>query len=483
MEIKSKLSRLYKWEYFWLCAIVIATLIMHFCMITRPTDLVLDEQHYIKDARLIMENHTSERVEHPPLGKLIIVAGDYIFNGFKSPLKYTGTMTQQAITDVNNQVISVSDASVFKIGKTIKIDDELMYIRSIDTTQHQITVDRGYIGTTATSHVALQKIYVFIDGPWGWRVFPILFGTATIVLFYFLCRKLNMSPVASNIAVFLLAFENLFFMLSGLAMLDVYFLTFMMAAFLLYVCRRYINSGIAIGLSALAKLNGALALPVVFVHWVFTREKRSRWFGLTILFSILVFIEVMILCEYLIAHGMTSELNPFHRIKEMISLSGSLTYHFVDHPFKSYPWQWLIFYRPMPFWYMPHYTGAISFTIWALIIPTFGYLIYKAIKKSEAGLFALAWFFGTFLVWIPITLITDRVSYIYYFYPTVGAICMGVALGLSQLLDIFHSRPSGKLKWTLLSIVIFVLFLHLVSFLILSPLIPVDFAKLVGLSS
>jgi dolichyl-phosphate-mannose-protein mannosyltransferase len=264
-------------------------------------------------------------------------------------------------------------------------------------------------------------------------------------------------------------------MLSSLAMLDVYFLTFMMAAFLLYVYRRYISSGVAIGLSALAKLNGALALPVVFVHWVFTREKRTRWFGLTILFSILAFIELMILFEFLIAHGMTSELNPFHRIQEMLSLSGSLTYHSVDHPFKSYPWQWLIFYRPMPFWYMPHYTAAISFTIWALIIPTFGYLIYRAIKKDEAGLFALAWFFGTYLVWIPITLITDRVSYLYYFYPTVGAICMGVAIGLNQLLGIFRSRTRGKLKWTALSIVIFVLFLHLASFLILSPLIPYDF--------
>ena len=482
MEIKSKLSRLYKWEYFWLCAIVIATLIMHFCMVTRPSDLILEEQHYIKDARYIYANQSSERAEHPPLGKLIIVAGDYIFSGFRSPAKYTGTTTQQAITDSTSTNISVSDASVFRVGKTIRIDDELMYIRSIDTTLHQITVDRGYIGTTATSHAALQKIYVFIDNPWGWRVFPILFGTATIVLFYFLCRKLKMSPVASNIATFLLAFENLTFMMNSVAMLDVYFLTFMVAAFLLYVCRRYINSGIAIGLSALAKLNGAMAFPVVFVHWVFTREKRSRWFGLTILFSILAFVELMILAEFAISHGMTSSLNPFLRIKDMLSLSGSLTFATVDHPFRSYPWEWLITYRPMPFWYMPHYTAAISFTIWALIIPTFAYLVYRAVKKDEAGLFALAWFFGTFLVWIPITLITDRVSYIYYFYPTVGAVCIGVALGLSQLLDIFRNRPRGKLKWTALSIVIFILFLHLVSFLILSPLIPVDFAKLVGLT-
>ena len=140
----------------------------------------------------------------------------------------------------------------------------------------------------------------------------------------------------------------------------------------------------------------------------------------------------MILFDFAIDQRWTLELNPFHRIKEMLSLSGSLTFATVTHPFKSHPWDWLISYKPMPFWYMPHYTGAISFTIWALIIPTFGYLIYKAVKRDEAGLFALAWFAGTYLIWIPITLITDRVNYIYYFYPAVGAICIGVALGLSR---------------------------------------------------
>src|SRR4030042_1908137 len=202
MEIKSKLCRLYKWEYFWLCIIVIATLTMHLSMFTNPRGLIPKEQHYVKNARNIIENHESLRMEHPPLGKLFVVAG----------------------------------------------------------------------------------IKAFGDNPWGWRVFPILFGMATIVLFYFLCRRLNMSPTASSIATFLLAIENLTFLMGSVAMLDVYCLTFMMGAFLLYVCRRYINSGIAIGLSALAKLNGALAGTTVFINWLFTRQWRSRWFALTVLF-------------------------------------------------------------------------------------------------------------------------------------------------------------------------------------------------------
>jgi dolichyl-phosphate-mannose-protein mannosyltransferase len=400
MEIKGRLSRLYRWEYFWLCLIVLATLGLHFFMINNTSELILDEQHYITDAREISANHTTERLEHPPLGKLIIVGG----------------------------------------------------------------------------------IDLFGDNPWGWRVFPILFGTTSIALFYFLCRKLDMSRTAASIAVFLLAFENLFFMQSSVAMLDVYYVTFMMAAFLLYVKRKYIASGIAIGLSALVKLSGALAGPVVALHWIFTRRGRSWWFLLAAFFAIIVFVELMIPLDYAITRSFNSLTDPLHRIRTMLTMSGSLTYTGVDHPYKSLPWEWLYTYRPMPFWITPHYTAAISFSVWVLIVPSFGYMVYKAVRGSEAGLFGAAWFTGTYLLLVIGTAITDRVNYLYYFYPTVGAVCIGMALGLYDLLGVFQHRPSGKLKWTALSVVIFILVLHLVSFLILSPLIPVDFAELVGLT-
>ncbi len=408
MEIRSwlkrfypKLNRFYRWEYFWLFMIVLAWLVMHFSIICYPADLILDENHYIPDARNIIEKHESLRQENVPLSKLLFVAG----------------------------------------------------------------------------------IEMFGDNPWGWRVLPILFSAITIILFYFLCRRLNMSRTASSIATFLLSTENMFFMLSGLAMQDIFCVTFMMASFLLYVYQRYINSGIAVGLAGLAKLNGILALPVTGVHWLFASKGRSRFFMWTIIFSIVVFFGLMPLFDLAIVQKFSDYLNPIKRVLTMMQLTSSLTFATVEHPSESPPWEWLYTYKPMPFNYMPHYTAAISFSIFALIVPVFGYMLYRAIKKDEAGLFGVAWFFGTYLIWIPATLITDRVTYIYYFYPAIGAICLGLGMGLSQLIDIFRERPRGKLKWFALSAVIFILAAHVFSFLILSPFIPVDFAKLVGLST
>jgi len=400
MEIRDKLQRFYRWEYFWLLVLVLSTLAMHFAIITNPGELVFDESHYVKDARNIIENHATERTEHPPLAKLFIVAG----------------------------------------------------------------------------------IKIFGDNPWGWRFFSVVFGTITIILFYVLCRRLQMSRTAASIATYLLALENMTFVQASVAMLDVYCLTLMMAAFLLYACRRYINTGIAIGLSALAKLTGVLAGPAVFLHLIFTRQGRSRWFFLTMLFTIFSFFALMMVFDLAISQDFSNISNPFLRTKSMTELSGSLTFSSVNHTAVSRPWDWVITYQPMAYWWAPHYSGAISFTIWALIIPAFGYMIYRAVKGSDAALFGLCWFAGCYLLWIPVSLITNRVSFVFYFYPAIGAICLGAGLGLSQLLDIFYQRRSGKLKWTVLSIVILVLFLHLASFIILSPLVPVDFAKMVGIT-
>jgi predicted membrane-bound dolichyl-phosphate-mannose-protein mannosyltransferase len=401
VEIKRVLSRIYRWEYIWLCLLVVATLAMHFIIITNPAEPLFDEQHYVNDARNIIEKQETLRPEHPPLAKLFIVAG----------------------------------------------------------------------------------IKLFGDNPWGWRFFSVIFGEAGIVLFYFLCRRLNMSRTATSIATFLLALENMTFVQASIAMLDVYYFTFMVASFLLYACRRYISSGVAVGLSALAKLNGALALPAIFIHWLFTRQGRSRWFGLTVLLAPLAFVELMLLFDFAIVQRLSALIDPIHRIGTMLSLSSSLTFTNVEHPALSRPWEWLLSYKPMAYWITPHYTGAISFSIWALIIPTFAYMVYRAVRGNEGGLFGAAWFASTYLVWIPISIITNRVSYIYYFYPAIGAVCLGLGLGLSQLLTIYQEKKSGKLKWAALGIVTFYLLIHVASFVILSPVFPIPYESLLAIIS
>jgi dolichyl-phosphate-mannose-protein mannosyltransferase len=389
------LKRLYRWEYFWLCLIVLATLALHFAIVDKPRDLILDETYYVNEARGFSDNHTVRFQEHPPLGKLFIYAG----------------------------------------------------------------------------------IEIFGDNPLGWRFFSILLGTGSIVLFYFICRRLNLSRRTASIATFLLGFENMTFIQNSVAMLDVYYVFFMFGTFLLYLLRRYIAAGVTAGLSVLAKLNGALGLPVLVIHWFASKVNRSRWFAMTIVLAIITFVVLLPLLEYIIYQDFSKVPDPFHRIKTMLSLTSSITFENSTHESMSRPWAWVINYKVMPYWWVPHYLSAISPPIWVLIIPAFAYMVFRAIKRDEAGLFGAAWFASTYLLWIPMSLLTNRLSYVFYFYPTVGAICLGVAMGMDKLIDIFHSDRPRKLRWPLLGFVILVVVTHLVSFMILYPLFPIKLYK------
>jgi dolichyl-phosphate-mannose-protein mannosyltransferase len=381
--VKVLVSRIYRLEYIWLSLIVLAVLAAHLSVISLPKELILDEQHYVKDARYILANHQTERPEHPPLAKLMIMGG------------------------------------ILALG----------------------------------------------DNPWGWRVPAIVMSVIGIVLFYFICRRLKMSPIAVNIATFLYGFENFTFMQGSVAMLDVFMLTMILAVFLLYLYRQYILSGVFLGLAALTKVIAVLAAPVIFIHWLLNQGRRSVWFALTAFFAPVSFVVLMPLFDYAITGHFQ---NPASRIDQILSLAGSLKFSNTQHEALSRPWEWLLNYQPMPYWYTPHYTAAISPTIWILIIPIVLYMIFRAVKGSEAGLFGSAWFFGLYVLWIPFSIFTDRISFIFYVYPAIGALCLGLGMGIGEILEKVKSK-TRKIKIPTYASVSAFLILHLAVFAVLSP--------------
>jgi hypothetical protein len=163
-------------------------------------------------------------------------------------------------------------------------------------------------------------------------------------------------------------------------------------------------------------------------------------------------------------------VNPLDRIMTMLKSSASLTFANVSGTYPQKPIEWIFRWDLTPYAFKPNYLAVISYTVLFLIIPVLIYLIVKAAKHSDAGFFGLAWFAATYLVWIPAVLLTNRVTYPYYIYPTIGAICIGLGMGLSQLIHVFEVRRRGKLKWATISFVGIYLLAHLVFFALISPL-------------
>ena len=90
---RTRWQKFLHWEFLGLFLIVLTTLIFHISAIDRPPTIVWDEVWYVGDARSIFSGTGEMRPEHPPLAKLFIAAGDYLFNGFKTPEKDSGQQT------------------------------------------------------------------------------------------------------------------------------------------------------------------------------------------------------------------------------------------------------------------------------------------------------------------------------------------------------------------------------------------------------
>jgi dolichyl-phosphate-mannose--protein O-mannosyl transferase len=93
---------------------------------------------------------------------------------------------------------------------------------------------------------------------------------------------------------------------------------------------------------------------------------------------------------------------------------------------------------------------------------------YRLWKGNSAATFGVLWFIFTYVVWIPASIITDRVSFVFYFYPTIGAVCIGLGLAFSQLLNIAKKQ---KITWQWLMPAAIGAFMvaHLIVLAIISP--------------
>ena len=94
----------------------------------------------------------------------------------------------------------------------------------------------------------------------------------------------------------------------------------------------------------------------------------------------------------------------------------------------SQPWDWLLRPEIITYCVDPHYAGMISPNLWAFIIPVTLYTVYKTIKKNAAAVFSILRFICLYLLWIQFSLLSDRISYIYYFYPAIGSICLVIGV-------------------------------------------------------
>jgi len=308
-------------------------------------------------------------------------------------------------------------------------------------------------------HPPLAKLMIALsvrvlgDNAWGWRLPSLIFGIASIFIFYLLMKRMSKNPKFSLLATFLYSFDNLVFIHSRIAVLDIFVLTFMLLGFYWYFGNRMGLAAISMGMATLCKIGGFYGFLTLAVYH-FLREiyrgkqkekQKIRWYDklgwlerFTIIYGLTVFVLLFLLDRLFAGYE-----NPIdHLVFIAQYTAGLIRAKPVD--IESYPWQWLLNEVKIPYLSagveykvgeqvvggktIVSFLGAMNPLIVYLCLPVMAYMSYKYWKKGGAiSLFILVWFASTYLPFYPLSIIVHRIMYIFYFLNTVPAVCAAIA--------------------------------------------------------
>jgi 4-amino-4-deoxy-L-arabinose transferase-like glycosyltransferase len=352
-----------------------------------------------------------------------------------------------------------------------------------------------YVGSPAgvdpnSEHPQLVKIVIagsielFGDGPFAWRIASILAGSIAIFGMFALVRAAGGTEWQALGAATLMAADSMLLVNSRIGTLDVYAVAATVWASALYLRGRPIAAGVLIGLGACAKEVASFVLlvfaSVELLRWVLARRggaPQRRWLprlamrrlALSTTSAAAVFLGLLGVLDRIAppydpgAHKVLSG-GPFGHVAHILRYASHLTSPRAPKGIASYPWQWLVDYKPIPYLVVNpskpapglnhiqpavHFLGLISPPI--LLAALVGLVVAGASvlrpasrrrsasaaeRVDELASVSLAWVAGTWLAFEFLSLIGSRTSYIYY----MTLVMPGMYTAVVHLMD--RHRPS-----------------------------------------
>ncbi len=281
------------------------------------------------------------------------------------------------------------------------------------------------------------------DSPAGWRFSAALFGTFSILLIYFVALRLFNSQFLALVSSCLMSIDGLHLVMSRTALLDIFLMFFLLAAFLALLHDRHIVAALLLGLALGAKWNAVYFIAVLVIYLGVTNRKK-----------VLLYLPIIPI-TYLITWGgwLFSDKgwsrdysnNPlislYHYHQEILNFHTGLT---TEHSYEASPWNWLVLGRPTSFFYeSPKSCGAENCSqeilamgtpiIWwfgliALFI-TIGYYIVR--RERSAGLILMA-LLSNYLPWL---LFPERTTFYFYAIAFLPFLILAITYAIKLYLE------------------------------------------------
>jgi dolichyl-phosphate-mannose-protein mannosyltransferase len=365
-----------------------------------------------------------------------------------------------------------------------------------------------YAGTPAgddpnSEHPQLAKVIVagaielFGDGPLAWRLPSILLGSLAILGMFALVRAAGGGRWVGVGAAALMAADNLLLVHSRIATLDIYAVTAMIWAAVLYLRGRPLLAGAVVGVGACAKELAPYVL-LALLAFELLRMFRDRTaagpplarLAMCAASAAAVFVGLLALLDRIappydpLRHKLITG-GVFGHIRFMLDYGAHQTSPRGPHGIASYPWGWLIDIKPIVYLNInpqrpvpglfgvhpqAHFLGMISPPILLVGLPGLAIAAWSVLEGGahlrrplgrlrhplgsgawlrhpsaavDVELLGLAWFAGTFLPFVLLSLIDDRTSYLYY----MVIVMPGIYIAAAQLVARVGPPPRWIWGW------------------------------------
>ncbi len=352
--------------------------------------------------------------------------------------------------------------------------------------------------------VIAGSIELFGDDPLSWRLGSLIAGSLAILGMWALARAAGAGRWLAFGAAALMSADNLLLVAARIGTLDIYAVAAMVWAIALYMGRRPLAAALVLGVGLACKEVAVYALLVAVLMECFTvLGLRPRWRALAragerlavlAVGSFAVFMGLLELMGWIAPpyDPGTGKLVPdgaLGHLGHMISYAATLTSPNGPQGIASYPWEWLVDYKPIvylsiapgssaPGLVHDHpvsmFLGMISPPIMLLALPAMGFAAFGVWRTARrrapapapaptaagvsappavvrppkpvvrppkpvgspleaefapggAALLGLAWFLGTFVPFEALSLLWQRTSYLYYMIIVMPGIYLAVA--------------------------------------------------------
>ena len=355
--------------------------------------------------------------------------------------------------------------------------------------------------------VIAGSIELFGDGPLAWRLGSFVAGVIAILGMFALARAAGGGPWLAVAAAGLMAADNLTLVHSRIGTLDVYALAAMVWAAAVYIQGRPLIAGIVIAVGTCAKEVTPYVLIVLVLLEVLrllrsrlsdaTREKgRLRkelvaglWrFGRCLVAAAASLIGLLALLDHAAppydpVAGKRVTGGPFGHIEHILNYASHQTSPHGPRGIASYPWQWLGDYKPITYLNINpsrpasglehvhpavHFLGMMSppillagllgilFAVWSVVRGRWSSSAPSTPARdggesgpNEVRVTAIAWFLGTYVPFVLLSLIWQRTSYIYYML----IVMPGLYLAAAELIVPGRRFRMFKLAWVVAVVV------------------------------